>query len=100
MLTGVNLGLVMYDYSLTLTSEVERYWLRPTWSSSSVLFYLIRYVTLLGSIPTFFSVFFEHTLMVNKVRGCCTGSFYKNNIARLINFSEVTNIRQRPSMKY
>lgn len=43
--------ILIYDYGLTLSMEVDRYWLRPSWTLSLVLFYLNRYITLLGHIP-------------------------------------------------
>ncbi|KAJ7260187.1 hypothetical protein C8J57DRAFT_1514893 [Mycena rebaudengoi] len=45
------LGLLFYDYLLTLGWEITRYWGSP-FTFPAALFYLNRYLTLLGNIPT------------------------------------------------
>ncbi|KAI0807436.1 hypothetical protein C8Q74DRAFT_62440 [Fomes fomentarius] len=42
-----------YDYAITLTSEIEYYWNPPSLSVSFILFFVNRYVAVLGSIPVF-----------------------------------------------
>ncbi|KAF9479475.1 hypothetical protein BDN70DRAFT_807039, partial [Pholiota conissans] len=44
-------AIVYYEYSITVSSEVERFWLRGRQSCASGLFYLNRYLTLFGHIP-------------------------------------------------
>ena len=49
--------ILYYDYLLTLSAEVDRFW-RPrshTWAST--LFLALRYVALLGHVPLFFPIF-------------------------------------------
>ncbi|KAJ3885751.1 hypothetical protein GG344DRAFT_70267 [Lentinula edodes] len=43
-------GIVIYEYLITLDLEVERFWKRKTKGLGSVLFYVNRYLTLLGNI--------------------------------------------------
>lgn len=43
-------GIILYDYLLTFSIEVERFWI-PRKSMTSTLFFLNRYVGLLGYIP-------------------------------------------------
>ncbi len=43
--------MLYYDYSLTLSMELERFWKRARLSLVSVLFVVNRYLGLLGSIP-------------------------------------------------
>ncbi|KAL0573062.1 hypothetical protein V5O48_008903 [Marasmius crinis-equi] len=47
----ISFTILYYDYVLTFDMEVERFWLRPGWSPSAILFYLNRYLTLLGNVP-------------------------------------------------
>jgi hypothetical protein len=50
----------MYDYFLTLGSEIERFWKRRLYcqlSFSSFLFLANRYLALFGSIPTALELF-------------------------------------------
>ncbi|RDX56614.1 hypothetical protein OH76DRAFT_402819 [Lentinus brumalis] len=50
-LAMVALTMLYYDYSLTLSMELERFWKRARLSLVSVLFVVNRYLGLLGSIP-------------------------------------------------
>ena len=43
--------MLYYDYTLTLSSEIEHFWKRARFSLVSVLFVVNRYLGLLGSIP-------------------------------------------------
>jgi hypothetical protein len=43
--------VLLYDYLLTLDLEVERFWKRETIGLTSILFFVNRYLTLLGNIP-------------------------------------------------
>ncbi|KAJ3926763.1 MAG: hypothetical protein NXY57DRAFT_689683 [Lentinula lateritia] len=43
-------GIVIYEYLITLDLEIERFWKRKTKGLGSVLFYVNRYLTLLGNI--------------------------------------------------
>ncbi|KIK60022.1 hypothetical protein GYMLUDRAFT_59752 [Collybiopsis luxurians FD-317 M1] len=45
------LVIVVYDYMLTLSMEVEHFW-KSTLGYGGILFYLNRYFTLLGIIPS------------------------------------------------
>lgn len=48
----------MYDYYLTFAEEVERFWMGPlNWASG--LFYLNRYVVLVGHIPIMVEFFWK-----------------------------------------
>lgn len=44
------IGIVIYEYLITLDLEIERFWKRKTKGLGSVLFYVNRYLTLLGNI--------------------------------------------------
>ncbi|KAI0720946.1 hypothetical protein C8T65DRAFT_800688 [Cerioporus squamosus] len=50
-LAVVALTMLYYDYSLTLSMEIEYFWKRARFSLVSVLFVVNRYLGLLGSIP-------------------------------------------------
>lgn len=52
----VVLAILYYDYALTLSTEVERFWRRP-WSLVSFGFYLNRYLSLLGHIPVMYEFY-------------------------------------------
>jgi hypothetical protein len=43
--------ILYYDYFLTLPMEIERFWPQRTFSWALFLFYLNRYLALLGEIP-------------------------------------------------
>ncbi|KAJ3825550.1 hypothetical protein F5880DRAFT_1551933 [Lentinula raphanica] len=52
----VELSIIVYDYLLTLDAEVERYWIlrtRKDLTLSTALFFINRYLTLLGIFPIF-----------------------------------------------
>jgi len=54
--------ILLYDYMLTFTAEVERFWSgakRPTWAIA--FFFATRYVTLFGHIPVMFEYFWYST---------------------------------------
>ncbi|RPD66287.1 hypothetical protein L226DRAFT_609156 [Lentinus tigrinus ALCF2SS1-7] len=53
-LTLAAFTVLYFDYSLTVTSEINWYWSPPSLSLSSFLFALSRYFGLLGPIPVFF----------------------------------------------
>ncbi|KAE9403556.1 hypothetical protein BT96DRAFT_878637, partial [Gymnopus androsaceus JB14] len=65
---GIYLGsftMLYYDYFLTLGREVNLFWMYPSFACAPVLFYLSRYLSLLGSIPVMISVF-----LVSDVKVC------------------------------
>ncbi|KAJ3994438.1 hypothetical protein F5050DRAFT_1774515 [Lentinula boryana] len=43
--------ILIYDYLLTFDIEIERFWKRDTKRFASILFFINRYMTLLGNIP-------------------------------------------------
>ena len=49
--------MLYYDYTLTLTREIEHFWRGARLSLASTLFVLNRYLGLLGPIPVFFEYF-------------------------------------------
>ncbi|KDQ60366.1 hypothetical protein JAAARDRAFT_67915 [Jaapia argillacea MUCL 33604] len=55
-ITIISLGILYYDYALTLSMEVERFW-RGGFSRASFLFFLNRYLGLSGHIPTVIQTF-------------------------------------------
>ena len=56
--------MLYYDYSLTLSTEVEHFWKRARISLVSVLFVVNRYLGLLGSIPVALEYFVHFTPQV------------------------------------
>jgi hypothetical protein len=54
--------VLYYDYVLTFSTEVERFWTQQKFSWASLFFYLNRYVSLLGHLPVFAENFskFQH----------------------------------------
>lgn len=51
-------AILYYDYALTLSTEVERFWSSPSFSWGSTFFYLNRYLALFGHIPIVAQDFF------------------------------------------
>ncbi|TBU31242.1 hypothetical protein BD311DRAFT_776228 [Dichomitus squalens] len=49
-------AILYYDYALTIVAEVERFWMRR-WSLVSLIFFLNRYLSLLGHIPVAYELF-------------------------------------------
>ncbi|KAH7912631.1 hypothetical protein BJ138DRAFT_1100129 [Hygrophoropsis aurantiaca] len=47
----ISYSILIYDYLLTFSVEVERFWRRPTLSWAYVLFFANRYINLVGHIP-------------------------------------------------
>ncbi|RPD66288.1 hypothetical protein L227DRAFT_570179 [Lentinus tigrinus ALCF2SS1-6] len=56
-LAMVALTMLYYDYSLTLSTEIEHFWKRARFSLVSVLFVTNRYLGLLGSVPVVLEYF-------------------------------------------
>jgi hypothetical protein len=49
--------LLYYDYLLTLSDEVDRFWHRGPHSWASIIFFANRYIALLGHLPFVWSVY-------------------------------------------
>ncbi|KAI0830123.1 hypothetical protein BC628DRAFT_1416450 [Trametes gibbosa] len=60
ILFSVAFVLLYYDFLLTFRQEVERYW-TGTFSLASFLFFMNRYLSLLGHIPVIFGLFYSST---------------------------------------
>ncbi|KAF9003226.1 hypothetical protein BDQ17DRAFT_1355765 [Cyathus striatus] len=56
---AASLVILFYDYFLTLSEEVERFWKTKRTNWASTFFYLNRYLSLLGHIPIAFQIFWE-----------------------------------------
>ncbi|GAW06807.1 hypothetical protein LENED_008757 [Lentinula edodes] len=54
--------ILAYDYLLTFDLEIERFWKRDTKRLAAILFFVNRYLTLLGNIP--FVLFFRPGLIL------------------------------------
>lgn len=61
-------AILYYDYFLTIGVEIERFWKRTPWSLAAILFYLNRYVVLLGYIPIM--VFFIAPQILQRTNSC------------------------------
>ncbi|KAJ3914912.1 hypothetical protein F5877DRAFT_49576 [Lentinula edodes] len=57
------LVILAYDYLLTFDLEIERFWKRDTKRLAAILFFVNRYLTLLGNIP-FVLLFFRPGLIL------------------------------------
>ncbi|KAI0362266.1 hypothetical protein OH77DRAFT_1515541 [Trametes cingulata] len=55
------LMMLYYDYCLTFSAEVERFWANARLSFASVLFVLNRYLGIFGPIPVLFEYFGSYT---------------------------------------
>ncbi|KAH7874881.1 uncharacterized protein C8R40DRAFT_1265418 [Lentinula edodes] len=55
--------ILAYDYLLTFDLEIERFWKRDTKRLAAILFFVNRYLTLLGNIP-FVLLFFRPGLIL------------------------------------
>lgn len=51
--------LLYYDYFLTLSDEVDRFWHRGPHSWGSIIFFANRYLALLGHLPFVVSVYID-----------------------------------------
>jgi len=49
--------ILYYDYFLTLSMEISRYWRAGSYTWASIIFLLLRYVALLGHLPFFYRTF-------------------------------------------
>jgi hypothetical protein len=49
--------LLYYDYFLTLSDEVDRFWHPGPHSWASIIFFANRYIALLGHLPFVWSVY-------------------------------------------
>ncbi|KAI9508242.1 hypothetical protein F5148DRAFT_932007 [Russula earlei] len=49
--------ILFYDYLLTLSMEVDRYWRAGSHTWASTLFLVLRYGALIGHVPLFYNVF-------------------------------------------
>lgn len=58
--------ILFYDYFLTFSDEVERFWNRKNFNWSSFLFLANRYMVLFGNIPVMFEGFWESNNFSNK----------------------------------
>jgi len=65
-ITLVSFTLLVYEYFLMFSREVERFWSseRPTWPV--VIFFINRYLTLFGHVPIVFQTFW-HSAAANKL---------------------------------
>lgn len=68
------LVILYYDYSLTFADEVARFWNRKNFTWASFLFFVNRYLVLLGNIPIMIEAFLQ------------TSSFSKKTMVRLDSF--------------
>jgi hypothetical protein len=50
-------AILYYDYILTFSIEIERFWTRLSWASC--FFFMNRYLVLLGHIPTIWQYFWS-----------------------------------------
>ncbi|KAG6871731.1 hypothetical protein C0993_002817, partial [Termitomyces sp. T159_Od127] len=58
--------ILYYDYALTLSTEVERFWSSESFSWGSAFFYLNRYLALFGYIPILAQNFLNSDIPDNK----------------------------------
>ena len=49
-------AILYFDYSLTFVTEVQRFWTRHV-SMASFVFFLNRYLTLLGHVPVMYEFY-------------------------------------------
>ncbi|KAI0340397.1 hypothetical protein BDW22DRAFT_1430992 [Trametopsis cervina] len=49
--TVASIGLLYYDYLLTLPTEVNRYWYDRQYTWSVTIFFILRYLALVGHVP-------------------------------------------------
>lgn len=66
----VRVGVLYYDYILTITSEIQFVWSSPSISPSFVLFVANGYVGILGHIPVFFEYLSDSSEHVSTSPAC------------------------------
>ncbi|KAF9479460.1 hypothetical protein BDN70DRAFT_690012 [Pholiota conissans] len=72
--TIISITIAIYEYILTFSSEVERFWVAGQLNWASGLFYLNRYLVLFGHVPVMFE-FFWITSNPNKIKASYHHSF-------------------------
>lgn len=58
--------ILCYDYCLTFADEVDRFWNQRGFTWASLLYFINRYLVLLGNIPMMFAAFWETGNLSNK----------------------------------
>lgn len=59
--------ILFYDYFITLDLEVERFWKRNSRGLGAILFYINRYLSLLGNIPIIVFFFWSEPVLYHNV---------------------------------
>jgi hypothetical protein len=68
LILSFDIGILYYDYLLTLPAEVDRFWRSRSHTRASAVFLALRYVALLGHIPLFLPIFADRpALMVGLI---------------------------------
>ena len=58
-------GILYYDYTLTFSAEVDRFW-KGRFSFASFIFYFNRYLALSGHIPVLYEFYGTHDQKVSQ----------------------------------
>ncbi|KAI0673082.1 hypothetical protein C8Q78DRAFT_699086 [Trametes maxima] len=81
-LAAASMALLYYDYCLTLSAEVDRFWRSGKPSPTSIVFVLNRYLGLFGPIPAMFEFFGHFTpelspvTVISPIRCCGHSNHY------------------------
>jgi len=66
----VSFVILYYDYALTLSMEVERFWTFQSFTWASFLFFLNRYLSVVGHLPVFVEFFWTTPDPAAKFNDC------------------------------
>ncbi|KAF7969596.1 hypothetical protein HWV62_26827 [Athelia sp. TMB] len=70
----VSFAILYYDWFLTLSDEIERFWNRKNFTWASLFFFFNRYLVIFGNIPVILQSFWEPTNVSTKDMVCIQGS--------------------------
>jgi hypothetical protein len=73
--SAISFTLLFYDFLLTLDLEISRYWGTPL-SWPTLLFFLNRYLTLLGNVPAVVQRFWTTPSTPDKIKICRQLAYY------------------------
>ncbi|KAF7984439.1 hypothetical protein HWV62_14516 [Athelia sp. TMB] len=95
-------AILYYDWFLTLSDEIERFWNRKNFTWASLFFFFNRYLVIFGNIPVILQSFWEPTNVSTKdmaapplAKGA--GSVFTNAISATMMSRLMLNLRD-PAM--
>jgi len=82
----ISLTILYYDHALTLSMEIQRFWIRGPFSWPALFFFLNRYITCLGHIPVVLETFWAPSDLQHKFTTCRLMLIYHQYLVIIIQF--------------